>query len=576
MKKLIAGIGICLVISLIGVPAFPQETFFSETIEIRVINVDVIVTKDGKPVSGLTKDDFVIYENRRKQEITNFTEFRGTSGEPALAAGAAPQSAPAPTPDTRTRRVVLFLDASSLQLFNRQRIIEPMRYFLRTGLRPNDQVMIVEWKRGLAIRLPFTNDISAALKTLDALADSESLGSQAAMERQRVEEQLTRMPAELKQALGSGSRQIEMKPDIQLGLDVARAYAQNLQAEMHARVGALESVVAGMRGLEGRKALVYVTENLTADPARPIFELLNQIKDGFEGSSTFNPTAEAARYADRLIVKELADTANSSDVTLYPISASGLNAELPSSGADPNRGEYTMAARSVERPDATFQTLQQIAGLTGGRALTGSNDFQLAFETVATDLSTYYSLGYRSQGERIDSVRTIDVKLRRPQPGLLVRARQSFVEKSLTSEMSDAVAANLFYPVSHNDLAVSMSAGTPAPAADRRKVVVPVQIKVPTAGLTLIPDGQDLVGRFSSFTAFVRRDGRVSEVARLQHQLRFPAASLKRRREILVKVDITMDPRTEGISVGVMDDVSHVTGFVKIGLGPEDQSARRQ
>jgi hypothetical protein len=130
--------------------------------------------------------------------------------------------------------------------------------------------------------------------------------------------------------------------------------------------------------------------------------------------------------------------------------------------------------------------------------------------------------------------------------------------------MNDAVAANLLYPIAKNDLNVSMAkAGDTAPSPDQH-VVVPVQIRIPTSSLTLIPDGTDLVGQFSSYTAFMRRDGRVSEVKRQQHQLRFPADSLKRRKEITVKYDLTIDDKTEGVSVGIMDDTSHVTGFATL------------
>jgi len=156
------------------------------------------------------------------------------------------------------------------------------------------------------------------------------------------------------------------------------------------------------------------------------------------------------------------------------------------------------------------------------------------------------------------------VKLRKK--GYSVRARESFVEKSLISEMQDAVAANLIYPIARNDLNITI--GKPDPATlSAAAQVVPVTIKIPTSSLTLIPDGTDLVGQFSSYTAFMRRDGKVSEVKRQQHQLRFPADSLKRRKEITVRYDLAVDERTENVSVGIMDDTSHATGFVTMPIG---------
>ena len=54
---------------------------FIETMEVRVVNVDVVVRdKKGNPVSGLTTDDFRILENGQPVEITNFLEVTSTTG----------------------------------------------------------------------------------------------------------------------------------------------------------------------------------------------------------------------------------------------------------------------------------------------------------------------------------------------------------------------------------------------------------------------------------------------------------------------------------------------------------------
>src|SRR5690349_14997433 len=68
-------------------------TFRAET-RLRVHNISV-KDKDGNPVEGLTKDDFVVTENGVKQEIA-FVEFQRIADEPAAAAPAVPIQAAAP------------------------------------------------------------------------------------------------------------------------------------------------------------------------------------------------------------------------------------------------------------------------------------------------------------------------------------------------------------------------------------------------------------------------------------------------------------------------------------------------
>ena len=50
----------------------------------NLVQIDAVVTKDGKPVTNLTADDFEIYEDGRKQAITSFAPGRGTTVTHAL------------------------------------------------------------------------------------------------------------------------------------------------------------------------------------------------------------------------------------------------------------------------------------------------------------------------------------------------------------------------------------------------------------------------------------------------------------------------------------------------------------
>src|SRR2546422_5135316 len=45
----------------------------TERIEVYVVNVDVTVSdKRGQPVRGLTRDDFLVFEDGKPQKVTNF------------------------------------------------------------------------------------------------------------------------------------------------------------------------------------------------------------------------------------------------------------------------------------------------------------------------------------------------------------------------------------------------------------------------------------------------------------------------------------------------------------------------
>ena len=557
-------------LSLFAQQTPPAPSVFGETIEVRVINVDVVVTdKTGMPVRGLKPGDFEIVVNGEPREISNFLELS------ALPPAAAPAPAPAPaTPavpaeasapqDLRSRKIILFFDASTLRPFNRNRVIPSMKNFLRENVRPGDQVVLAVWSNRLELPLGMTGSVAAVEAELDRVAGSNAYGAIFDAEERNAQRVIRNIPADY------AIRTPPEIPPIHEALFVASAHAAKRLHHQKQTTEAIRTVIAATRGMEGRKLLVLLTESLSQNPAVPIYLYAEQFKDKFLGGPSTNFRGEAAAYADHSLVKNLTDAANSAGVTLYTIDAGGLGADFGSIGADSLAGEFNAMIRTPIDRNEQLQTLRTIADFTGGASLTGSNNFDLAFRTIANDLGNYYSLGYRASGKREDAVRTIAVRLKNKR-GLTVRVRQELVEKSLTSEMKEAVAANLFYPKTKNDVNVTATAGMSSPAGDKR--VVPVTVKIPMASLTLVPEGTDLVGSFSTFAAFVRNDGAVSDVTRQTHAVRFPADSLKRRREITLQLDMTIDDRTDAVSVGVMDDASQATGFVSLRFDPPKAAA---
>jgi VWFA-related protein len=547
MKRLLA-------LSLLFVLAHAAYGQFSETVEVRVTNVDVIVTdKAGKPVPGLTKEDFEIYENGIRQEITNFSEI----GEsvPSGTLTALPGDAPAEqavTRDIRRRLISIFVDNSSLDVPNRQAVLPKLKQFLAENVRPGDGIAIYNWGLGLTVQLEPTSDPAAISAAVDKLASNTG---RTGNWKQEFYNEIDSIISSAKNAYPP------RKPNFGEALDAAKTHADFGTFQMHRKEAAIKSVIASLRGIEGRKVLVMLTESLSTNPAEETFHYLDMIKHEFAGGDQFNPFSAARAYKLHTLPNAIAKAANTAGVTLYPIHAAGKWADSTMVDASMN---MTVRAGSPTHTDTSTQTLHAIAEDTGGRALVGSSDFKLAFDTISNDLNVYYSLGYRTSGARKDRLKKIDVKLRN-KSGYTVRSRNAVIEQTAVSEMNDMVAANLFQTRASNDLGIQTRVGTSTRAGDN--VVHPLTIAIPTKTLTLMPDGTDLTGKFTIYTAFLRADGAVSAVGRQTQEFRFPAASLEKRKAVMVKLDVTADARVDAISVGVMDEVSSATGFVLVKLG---------
>ncbi|HEX8618002.1 MAG TPA: VWA domain-containing protein [Thermoanaerobaculia bacterium] len=544
-------VALALFVTVLNASVAPaQQTSFSETVEVRVTNVEAIVTdKSGKPVPNLTKDDFEIYENGVRQQISNFAEIRENVPSGTLTASA-PAATPAETPrDTRPRIITVFIDNATLEMANRNAVLPQLREFLATNVRPGDGVAIYIWGNGLTAHLELTDDAAAISKALGTIHSAAARGGQ--NWRQEFEREITDLIA----------FNNPDKPSMQQGISIAAAYAARGTLETRQKSEALKSVISSLRGVDGRKALVLVTQQLSTNPGEETFYFLETMEEHFLNPEMLRPQSESRAYVVQDLAKNLAAAANSAGVTLYPINARGMATD--SVFRDSSQPAF-LATKTSAHTDTSTATMHAIAEDTGGKATAGSSNWKLAFDTISNDLAVYYSLGYRTSGERKDRMKKVEVRLKDRR--LHVRTRKSIVEQTASTEMSDAVTSSLFHARTHNDLGVKASIGTASPAGEN--LVHPLTISIPTSTLTLIPDGTDLVGNFSVFAAFLRADGAVSRVGKQTHQFRFPAAALARRKQVTVKLDVTADARVGAISLGVMDEASRATGFALIKLPP--------
>jgi hypothetical protein len=72
-------------------------------ISVTLVQVDAVVTdRQGKPVTDLKSSDFEIFEDGRKQHITNFS-FVGTTADPSIAGSSTAAASAPPNPEPRPK-----------------------------------------------------------------------------------------------------------------------------------------------------------------------------------------------------------------------------------------------------------------------------------------------------------------------------------------------------------------------------------------------------------------------------------------------------------------------------------------
>lgn len=537
---------------------------YIETFEVRLHNLDVVVTdRAGKPVGGLTKDDFVVLENGTPQEITNFAVYGESAGGRASrppAPGLPPDADGTETPVV-PRKFIFFIDEMSLHPQSRSRLLKNATALLEKSMSEGDQAAIVRPYGETNIVLNYTGDIDEFVRAFGAtLAENGTrIDTQSAAELRYLELQLAN-------AVTKQERKY-----------VRRVYADMARRRIEQRLGQLRALVGSFAGTEGKKVLVLVTTSLAAQPGIEA----RDPEDMEVTAATENEVPATLPIYVNLQPKidELARTAAANGVTIYTLQADVPN-ELSVPGRESPRprlgltvpGVSSAPVRALLPPnmfnaliDNTQTTVKALAEKTGGRSFLGDGNIDDVFRQIGDDLRFYYSFAYRANGDS-DKPRRVEVQVK-GRPELRVRTRTEVIEKSAEREMEDLVVANLVYPRNVNELAIRAVPGTMKKS--RNLFAIPVETRIPMERLTFLagPDGK----YHASFTVhyaaagektdFVSAQARRQEVTITEEEMRALQGKLFRYTS-----DLEVAPGHVKIAVGVLDQTSKLSGFAVISM----------
>jgi VWFA-related protein len=387
-------------------------------ISTTLIQLDVTVTdKSGKIVTDLKPEDFEIYENNEKQEITNFSFISATPAvKSATVAAPGNKNAP-PLPPTeikpeRVRRTIaLVVDDLTLSFESTAYVRRALKKFVDEQMQDGDLVAIIRTGAGAGALQQFTGDKRQLYAAIERVRwnflGKGNVGAFAPVQSKPDESSPAMEPSD-EQATG-GNPETEYN---------------NFRESVFARgtLGALNYIVRGMQELPGRKSVMLFSDG---------FRLFTRSADDF---------IEPAAILESL--RRLTDLANRASVVIYTMDARGLQplgltAEDDLGDATPERFEQALSDRRNEFID-TQEGLIYLARQTGGFPIINSNDLSGGIEKVLNDQS-YYLIGYQPDAETFDPktrrFNKLVVKLKRP--GLKVRYRSGFFG------VSDETAATL-------------------------------------------------------------------------------------------------------------------------------------
>lgn len=432
-----------------------EPSVFGEIIDVRVVNLEVVVTEKGERVTGLGPDDFLLTIDGREVPIEYFTEvLGGTAVHPAEEARGGTVPALAPGEDVGTSYLV-FIDEFFALPRDRDRMIRGLIEQLpHLGLGDRMAVVAFNGKK-VDMLSSWSQSVEALTRVYEDAMERPSFGLQRLAEKRLFDST---------SSFGAPDR----------GLSIGQRQQASQVARQTERVAlAASSVLRSFANPPGRKVMLLLSGGWPLDT----FRWVSSDPQGylFDGQNRIH----SHRFG------QLIETANLLSYTLYPVDVPGVT----SVGIDAS--DATLAAanlrrtRDVDRENEEEATLLALARETGGRALL-DGAYRNAFERVVADTRSYYWLGFTPTWQGDNQGHRVEVKPRRK--GLKIRTRRSYSDLSRSTEVSMMVESNLLFDSLPSDGSLEVEVGR-GKRTGFGKALVPVTIQIPMDQLTFLPQG---------------------------------------------------------------------------------------
>jgi VWFA-related protein len=399
----------------------------------NLVQIDAVVTKNGKPVRDLKAEDFEIYEDGRKQTITTFAYISNLPSVPRPASPPAANSAGAPPAgpiqrDVSRRTVAIVVDDLGMSAESMGHVRRQVRKFIAEEMQPNDLVAIIRTGGEMGALQQFTNDRRMLNRAVDLLRwnPCSRLGF-ATLSRIEI--------------VGGGC--------------IGNTPERTLRG--------VRFILNAMGRLPGRKSMILMSDDIP----------IRREEQGTEGADSIMLGGDVRNYGGWL--QKITETAIRSSVVIYSVDTQGLQytgitaADGVTSNMPGMPGGNDVPARSAQLGliSSRFRTLisrgegsLRIAQQTGGFQVRNSNGFQL--DRIYEDQSGYYLLGYRPTEETFNrKFHNIKAKVKRS--GMTLRTRAGFF--GVTEEeanrgrpvITDQVNLALLSPFGAQDLELALN-----------------------------------------------------------------------------------------------------------------------
>ncbi len=394
-------------------------------VDVRQVVVPVVITRDGHRVSGLSRNDFHVFEDGVEQNISAFTVEKGGLVESIPDAPNASTAAPGQRQARETafaerinRTYVVCVDALHTTFSNLVYVRKALVKLFGEEHEGDSQYAVVTVGSQMTNVHALTRSPAATLAAVEGKEFERAfLGSR----KSSTETQTADFRREASRVRSACDHVTD--PLYRAICDAGKLHLQS-QADQLAefeRLGTVEFLrqlrflVEKMSAFGGRRSIVLVSDGFNMVPGQVGYLLLQRLFPDMRGNSLRGEERIAGELEPVLRMSQ------QKNVVIYTIDSRGLYT-MPMYNAEESGG----SARALEAMGSVLNsvaqsagnTLQQIASDTGGTSFRNNNDILKGLEQAFADGRDYYTLAYTptntSPGKQFHkiTIKTNDNKVR--------------------------------------------------------------------------------------------------------------------------------------------------------------------
>jgi VWFA-related protein len=514
----------------------------------HMVLVDVVITdKQGRAVTGLHKEDFVVEENGKAQKIATFAtpEESKTSTLASLPPGIYSNRPQYRTPGGPI--TVLLLDVINTAFQDQAYARHQMLRFVREQLGPDQRMAVFTLTGGLNELQDFTSDPQVLMAALERYRPEPQKFEAAGPPARAVSPSLS--PA-LAQAVAIAQQAVTSFEGAQI------AYAEDQRVVL--TLSALNSLARILGGIPGRKNIIWVTgafpftlipENRAVTQAE-LEESLPSLDIRRVGQHAAGNNAATFRQAHADQIRETAARLAGAQVAIYPIDARGL---------------------SISTNQDAQETMKEMARETGGRAYVNQNEIKEGVAMAFADQYAAYTLGYYPDNKKWDGkYRQIKVKVNRD--GVEARSRRGYFtidptrakdynpEQEVASALKDVVPSTL--------VAFTVRVLSPSANSAKGKVGVDFLVDASTLSAEDASGGKKL--NLAFYSVVFTPAGKMLANQSMKVDQTFDADTYQKilQHGLMLHMDLDPQPGNNLLRLAVQDNRTGLVGTVEAPLSP--------